>query len=820
MLLASVIAIVPASAADETEVINFLPDGVLDKIKTAYASGGAANYSLSVAPFVYTGYNINARIADSKVLSITIPVNKTGAVDADGNLIFTLSTFKAEKIAVPADAANVYKIKIKPADYGLEAGKENIYKFIKVDLSSYNVVVAENEYLTFTAEGDTLIPGWAQNDNNAVQKVFRENCDEYVGFACNAGKAGYSTNANSSIFFDLELEKKVGWDEKEDVSADDLDFTNYETRRLWTDEIYAGIKALYEKDGAKTSDWVPSAAPFAPVNASFQNRMAGTRLRTITLPVNKTLAADANGDFIFTIHTFKRTGLTGSSPVNSWKIKINGEQYGLEANKSGIYKFIENIDLTSYNIVIGEDEVLAFFSSTDTFLPGYSGNAASYFTSNFPEMMGFGAKAGTPTFSKETYTGAVIFYDLTYDIPVSETYAKVKALVDTVKDYDKDDFSAGFDTFKTALEAAQAKLDSADSTDDFSAEYTALDSAVKALVAITEIDKTALAAAITAASAYENKASEYTADSYTVFTDALAAAKSVNADEDAKQSAVNNAQKALDDAVKALDKKGDISTLSAKVQSIQKDYDRDDYTAVSYKPLNDALREAEDLISANSESLNAIEALIKEIDGAVAGLKRKADFTALNELVTKYEGVSHTEYTKESVDALLAVIDKVKEKRKPAISPNVSEEEGAALLGELKAAIDGLVPYAVYDGINERIAEVEAMDKSKYTEESWNKVKAAIDAIDDLRSDRYTTQPVADAALKALNDAVAALVLVGSEEADNGEGNSTDAPTTNDANKATEPEEKGCGGVIATTAVVMTSVLALGAAIVAKKKEN
>ena len=50
----------------------------------------------------------------------------------------------------------------------------------------------------------------------------------------------------------------------------------------------------------------------------------------------------------------------------------------------------------------------------------------------------------------------------------------------------------------------------------------------------------------------------------------------------------------------------------------------------------------------------------------------------------------------------------------------------------------------------------------------------------------------------------------------------TDAPTATDAPKATTTvaEEGGCGGVIATTAVVMTSVLALGAAFVAKKKED
>ena len=95
------------------------------------------------------------------------------------------------------------------------------------------------------------------------------------------------------------------------------------------EDVFADLKALFEKDGAATLDWVPSVAPFTPVNASFQNLMAGTRMRSITLPIRKTLAADADGNFKFTIHTFKRDGLTNSAPVNSYTIKINAEKYGL-----------------------------------------------------------------------------------------------------------------------------------------------------------------------------------------------------------------------------------------------------------------------------------------------------------------------------------------------------------------------------------------------------------------------------------------------------------------------------------------------------------
>ena len=617
------------------------------------------------------------------------------------------------------------------------------------------------------------------------------------------------------------------------AAAEDDPFEYYETRRFMPEDVYQGIKALYEKDGAQTKDWVPSVAPFTPVNTKFQDRFAGTRLRTISLPVNNTGATDSNGNFIFTISTFKRNALTNSSAVNSWKIKINAEKYGLQANKTGIYKFVENIDLTSYNIVVAEDEVLAFQASGDTFIPGYAGGAINYFSSKFPEMMGFGAYTGKKEFETNTWPSTVIFFDITYDVPLSESYAKIKELVDTVKDYEKDDFSAGFDAFKIALDAAVAKLDGSNSNADFTAEYTALDTAVKALVAVTEVNKTTLASAISAAAAYENKAADYTATSYAVFTEVLAAAKAVNNDTAAKQSAVNKAVVALNAAIEDLDRKGNTVALATKVENALK-YDKEIYTANSYKPLKDAILDAQDLIAANSESYNDIEAVSKAIDDAIAGLKKKADFTKMNELITKYEGASKEEYTEESVNELINIIGIIKEARKPAKAPNVSEETGAEYLARLEAAIAGLVPYATYGDIDARVAEVEGMDKTKYTADSWKAVEDALKAINTIKSDRYATQPEADALLEDLNEAVAALVAAGSNSGNNtntdtdtdnsndGEADATTPAGTDSENKTDKTDEKkegGCGGIITTTAVVMASVLALGVAFVAKKKD-
>ena len=139
-------------------------------------------------------------------------------------------------------------------------------------------------------------------------------------------------------------------------------------------------------------------------------------------------------------------------------------------------------------------------------------------------------------------------------------------------------------------------------------------------------------------------------------------------------------------------------------------------------------------------------------------------------------------------------------------------------------AIAKLLPYAEYTAINERIAEVKAMDSAKYTADSWASVTRILDAIDDLKSNRYATQKEADELLASLNAAVDALALV---DAGEGEGDATEDTATepvqnnggdNSAN-TTGTTTAGCGGFIATTAVVMTSILALGAAVVVKKKD-
>ena len=880
MMLASVLAIIPASAA-ETETVNFLPDGLYDKLAALYEADGAStnDYVPSVTPFAYTNYSINERIAGSKLLSISIPVRKTLAADAEGNFTFTLSTIKSAEVAVNATPTATYVIKIKGADYGLEANKSNIFKSIKVDVSSYNINVAEDEVLAFAGAADTLLPAWAPNDNSTVQKAIKQDYPDLVGFAANVGKASYSANANSCFFFDLELEKAKGWDEEEPETTEKIDFTYYDTKRYMPEDVYAELKALFEKDGANTSDWVPSVAPFTPVNAAFQNLMAGTRMRSITLPIKKTLSADADGNFKFTISTFKKDGLTNSAPVNSYTIKINAEKYGLTPNTAGIFKFIK-FDVSEYNIVVAKDEVLAFSANGDTIIPGYSGNVSSFLNSKFPMMMGFGAYTGNPKFTSNTWTTGCIFFDMEYDVPVNKGYAELRDIIAEVKDYAKDDYTAGWDTFKLTLDTAIPFLEEKkDASDELSDMAKALKDAADALVPLANVDFTALNTAINAAKALEDKGDEYTPLTWDAFAKALADAKAVAADTKSKQSTVNNAAKALTDAQAALAEKPALETLAAEIAKCEA-FTAADYTTTTWTALTEALAAAKavkDNVNATADEVNAALASLKSaaealdpkfdaatlqarVDSALADYNREIytaeSYTVLNNLLREAEkaiadGEVGEKYTTDMVNkidqAIEALVKRANLDELKALAEkweNVTDAEYhpdglAALMAAVDDINDACKPAQAANTSEEEAAALKAALEAaiaalkKYAD--YTDIDAKLAEIEALVKADYTEsswQKLVDAknainalksdrmateedAAKALADLTAAIAGLAKAE------EPTETPKATDDNAGnTEPAKKtGCGSFVTASTLVVSVVAVLGCAVVLKKKD-
>ncbi|MBR2387622.1 MAG: SGNH/GDSL hydrolase family protein [Clostridia bacterium] len=165
---------------------------------------------------------------------------------------------------------------------------------------------------------------------------------------------------------------------------------------------------------------VPADAPFVMGNA---NGISDCRLLSMTIPVYKTGALDANGDFIFTLFVYDMgfKALKGE-PKATYEIKINAEANGLTPNKNSVKKVVK-VDLTSYNINIGSNESIGYYKSTDTLVPAYLGSvvgssnsALNLVREKAPENVGCYAKVGTADMTASHDTFVIDFeWEKTYE---------------------------------------------------------------------------------------------------------------------------------------------------------------------------------------------------------------------------------------------------------------------------------------------------------------------------------------------------------------------------------------------------------------------
>lgn len=206
----------------------------------------------------------------------------------------------------------------------------------------------------------------------------------------------------------------------------------------------------------------------------------------------------------------------------------------------------------------------------------------------------------------------------------------LKAAVDAAEALNRGDYTAeSWQAFQKALAAARQQLVSPESAE---AVASALDALTKAQGALVEsgVDVDALTGAITAADKLQQ--SDYTADSWKPFEQALAAAKNVLANP-TNQQAVDDALKALAEAQNALVKvdpapepspdKPDTSALQGAVDAA-KQLKESDYTADSWKPFFDALKVAEDVLANPDASGDDVASALERLTRAQSALV-KAD---------------------------------------------------------------------------------------------------------------------------------------------------------------------------------------------------
>ena len=402
-------------------------------------------------------------------------------------------------------------------------------------------------------------------------------------------------------------------------------------------------------------------------------------------------------------------------------------------------------------------------------------------------------------------------------LPLSEAIEKYAAIKDT-EGNDALYTPRTWKAFCNAFDAAEVVFSEADAVDS-TIKLSAISKAIKAMddtfAALDLVpDRTTLEKTFNDYAKLEQ--GKYVSASWKALQKAITAAKEINDDPNAVAADIAAALKLIKDARSALIEKEKPDSILKKAEDLIAEHKEETYTAKSYNDLNTVVKQIRNAAKLNDMSAADINEFSASLDEAVDTLVLRGNFDEIDALLEPFGEIIipgdkpevdtdilaelEEVYTRGSVKNLTNALNSVALAKKKDNLPNFSVNDAGKLLKSLQSAVNGLVAYADYTEIDAKIIEFSALDKTKYTEETWVALETAIKTATDLKYNRNASKPQSDAALEAINAAFAGLVEVQVEEV--------------------VVEEKGCKSAIGATLVVMTATLALGATTLLKKKED
>lgn len=150
-------------------------------------------------------------------------------------------------------------------------------------------------------------------------------------------------------------------------------------------------------------------------------------------------------------------------------------------------------------------------------------------------------------------------------------------------------------------------------------------------------------------------------------------------------------------------------------------------------------------------------------DGAQVEIISALDTSELEKAILEAEGLKEELYTEESY---AAVEEALAEAEAVLADPTATQEDIDAAAEALREAMDALELKQTDSGsdvdtseLEKAIAKAEGLEKKNYTQKSYAAVEKALSSAKKVLANDKATQAEVDAAAKALNDAIAALVL-------------------------------------------------------------
>lgn len=251
---------------------------------------------------------------------------------------------------------------------------------------------------------------------------------------------------------------------------------------------------------------------------------------------------------------------------------------------------------------------------------------------------------------------------------------------------------------------------------------------------------------------------DYVSSTYQSLENEVRFADRMIADQNSTQDQVNVQIVRLQEAINNLVRRGNKSELEGKINEAAA-IDRSIYTQETLTTLDTAVSAANELLIDIDATQVLIDQRVSQLVNALGGLKKldEPDLTLvfLNRLIQECEQMDLSEYTPQSVAAYQPVFDQ----SKAFVSQSgITEESAKQQLEALQSAKDQLVKKANTSALQALVNEVNSLNQSEYTSESWAAVAAALTAAEQTLLDENATQEQVDSAKTVLEQAKSNLV--------------------------------------------------------------
>ncbi|MDR1152174.1 MAG: glycoside hydrolase family 92 protein, partial [Bifidobacteriaceae bacterium] len=346
---------------------------------------------------------------------------------------------------------------------------------------------------------------------------------------------------------------------------------------------------------------------------------------------------------------------------------------------------------------------------------------------------------------------------------VPASTAAVEALTDAAKHLDPADYSAGVGALMEAITGAEQVAAAAAAQQASPAQvgsaYAALFEAISGLV--RNAGPVPLQAAVDLVDGTLAEG-DYTAATWSQFETALDDAKALLANSAAlaaaSQAQLNGLEQALADAVDALVRRGDTTSLAAVVAAVDGVHTQSHYTPATWSPFTAALTSARTVLGKAPQDVSRAEAdaALGALNTALAGLRPTtggaADAATLNAAIAGAEALAARDYTPASWAGLAAPLA---EARRVAATASVAQAGVDAAARALSAAVAALVRVTDRSALAQLVAEVASsgLGQAGYTPASWGALVQARQAAEAALTGA-PSQVAVDSAFARLADAL------------------------------------------------------------------